>query len=357
MSTVQNDALKEAFETAVSRASFSMSQLFQALGAPASELIAPHSQLLQQTLGHRIARHVLHSLLRISFLVETVLDRGGATKMSVRWTPWLANDVRYAGFEECRRIFDYLLDQLRVVFHEDRYQSLLTGFSAYKLLAYELPIDYRRQLTDSPIHKVDNISWDWSPLPFRIVGLRQLLRAPSLNPYSAVFEAVYRKIAVKTYLTDRAQTGDYQTNREKRWESHPRGFQYALRRECWGVEGELINQVCRFADFPVDLFTLLERQEVLSPMATPYRCPITLDILSFREFQKEVLSPQHGRARFQVGHLNPLRALSSTASGHTAANIGWISADGNRIQGHLSLEETRALLRRIADNYKAAGLT
>jgi len=42
--------------------------------------------------------------------------------------------------------------------------------------------------------------------------------------------------------------------------------------------------------------------------------------------------------------------------GHTGNNVSWISQDGNRIQGHLSLEETRALLSRIGENYAAKDL-
>jgi len=187
--------------------------------------------------------------------------------------------------------------------------------------------------------------------------MRQLLRSASFNPYATVLAEVYSKIAVKTYLTDRAQTGEHQTNREKRWESYPSSFQYALRKQCWSVEDALINQICHFADFPADLYALLAEANVLPAIPTPYRCPITLDPLSFNDFRDEVLNPRHGRARFQAGHLNPLCGIGGTATeGHTAANIGWITADGNRIQGHLSLDETRALLKRIADNYRETGL-
>ena len=35
---------------------------------------------------------------------------------------------------------------------------------------------------------------------------------------------------------------------------------------------------------------------------------------------------------------------------HTADNISWISENGNRIQGSLSIDEVDALLRRIYHN-------
>lgn len=350
------EGLKKALEEGVNNKSFSMPSLVRQINALNPTLIAEHRSLLQQSLGVATAGYVYQSLLRTSFLIESVITRGGATKIRVRWTPNLAQDVRYASFEECYRIFEKLLTQLEIALHEEERQTLLHGFAKAKLVSYELPVDYRQQRIDERLHEPDNIEWNWSSLPLQLIRLRRLLRTADINPYAAVFNAVYGKIAVKAYLTDRAQTGEYKTNREKRWESHPGGFQFALRRDCWGVEVALVNQICHFAGFPTDLFQKLEQDDVLMPIPIPYRCPITLDALSFAEFQDEVLAPQHGKARFQVGHLNPLRASSLTASGHTAANIGWITADGNRIQGHLPLEDTRALLQRIVANYRDTGL-
>lgn len=357
MNLLYTDAIQQAFEAAATSRSFSMPQLYEQITILAGEPFRQVMRTMATSLGERPARHTLHGLLRSSFLIETVLTRGGATKMTVRWSNALAGDVRHAEFAECARIFDTLLAQLQPLLNEQSVQALLVGFTAHKLVSYEIPVDYIQRMTESAIHRVENIAWDWSELPFRVIKMRQLLRTATSNPYATVFAEVYTKIAVKTYLTDRAQTGEHQTNREKRWESYPSSFQYALRKQCWSVENALINQICHFADFPADLYALLAEANVLHAIPTPYRCPITLDPLSFNDFRDEVLNPRHGRARFQAGHLNPLRGIGGTVSeGHTAANIGWITADGNRIQGHLSLDETRALLRRIAENYRDIGL-
>ena len=46
-----------------------------------------------------------------------------------------------------------------------------------------------------------------------------------------------------------------------------------------------------------------------------------------------------------------MKALDTDgANGHTADNISWISENGNRIQGSLSLDEVDDLLRRIYRN-------
>ncbi|MDX2140902.1 MAG: hypothetical protein SF123_22650 [Chloroflexota bacterium] len=357
MSILYSPAVQTAFEQAAAARSFSMRPLSEQIAALAGGSFISSARLLAQALGDRPARHVLHGLLRFSFLIETVLVRGGATKMTVRWSEALANDVRGASFADCDLIFENLLTILLGSLDDEAFRKLLIGFAAHKLVSYEVPLDYRQRLIESPIHRAENVVWDTSVLPARTIAMRALLRNPAFNPYADVFVEVYGKIAVKTYLTDRAQTGDHQTNREKRWEAHPSSFQYALRRDCWSVEEALINQICHFADFPADLTALLTEAGVLHPIPTPYRCPITLEPLSFTEFRDEVLNPRHGRSHFQAGHLNPLRGASGTlGEGHNAANIGWITADGNRIQGHLSLDETRALLRRIADNYRAADL-
>jgi len=168
---------------------------------------------------------------------------------------------------------------------------------------------------------------------------------------------VYDKIKVKTYLTDRVLTGDHKTNREKRWETHPASVHFALRRACMEIEFTLMNQLCHFEGFPPDLTRRLEDSGVLLAVQDPFRCPITMEPLSFAEFENEVRDPEHGKASFQVGHLTPLKAVNDDPrSGHTAQNISWMSSDGNRIQGSLSLQDTRALLRRIHGNYERFGV-
>ena len=69
------------------------------------------------------------------------------------------------------------------------------------------------------------------------------------------------------------------------------------------------------------------------------------------------MAPEQGRSAFQVGHLDPLKVEGNLwTNGHRPDNIGWISASGNRIQGSLSAEETREMLKRIWRAYGEAGL-
>jgi len=159
---------------------------------------------------------------------------------------------------------------------------------------------------------------------------------------------------VKSYLTDRALTGDFKTNREKRWESHPKSPQFAVRRDCLMVELTLLDQLVGFRGFPDALIEVLVAQGVLPKRPPLSRCPVTLDPMDFDLLAESVENPKHGKSAYQVGHLNPLKAGDSPEFRHAATNISWISEDGNRIQGHLPLQATRDLIRRIAANYESA---
>jgi hypothetical protein len=118
------------------------------------------------------------------------------------------------------------------------------------------------------------------------------------------------------------------------------------------VELALIDQLIRFKSFPEGVIKYLANEGLLLNESRVARCPVTLDPLDFELLAHEVSQPTHGRSAFQVGHLNPLKAGSSDEFRHQPANISWLSEDGNRIQGHLTLKQTRQLLLRISQNYE-----
>lgn len=311
---------------------------------------------IRKVLGEVTAKHVLQGILRATFLIELVKrPKIETTKFEVRWATRLgADDPRYATYSECLAIFDQVIADLEKAISDPANCELLRLFAVHKMVAYEIPLDYRERLTDRPMHRTENIAWFFDDLSRKVVRLRAYLRDREANPYWQVFGETYDKIGVKTYLTDRVLTGDHKTNREKRWETHPGSVHFALRKDCLGVEYGLINQLCHFAGVPQDLQQALTAQGLLTPLEQRVaRCPITMDELSFAEFEEGVYAPEHGKSKFQVGHLNPLKAINDNPLvGHTAQNISWISADGNRIQGSLSVPETRALIRHIYANYQ-----
>ncbi len=56
-----------------------------------------------------------------------------------------------------------------------------------------------------------------------------------------------------------------------------------------------------------------------------------MEKMYFNELKQELENPTHGESKFQVGHMNPLKANTlDIFSGHTAENISWISAEEMR---------------------------
>jgi hypothetical protein len=355
-------SLKEALEEAVAKERFDMHALslkaISALGGSSASKrfnIATH-------LGQKVSNYVLDSLLRASFLIEIVkTPKIETTKMEVHWTNRLDNDdPRYASYEDCLQIFEEGVAAAEDLLDNAERCELLCLLTTKHHLPYELPFDYRRREITKPMHHPSNMLWLWDDEGVkRAIKLRAYLTSSIDDPhYISIFSKAYLdKIKVKTYLTDRVLTGEHKTNREKRWEVHPASVHFAFRRNCMEIEHQLVTQLCSFEGFPLDLRQKLESAKLLGPCEVPYRCPITLDPLHFDQFVAEILQPTHGKSDFQVGHLNPLKAITDDPqAGHTFLNIGWISANGNRIQGSLTLVQTRKLLGRIFRNYNVLNI-
>ena len=350
-------------EAQVQRETFSLRQVIET-GERALAAIDGCVALLSQVeraVSSAEYRYLVQGLVRASFLIELVKEpKIETTKFEVRWATRLPkSDPRHASYAQCCEVFKALSKALAESVGDEQRRALCRQFMDARLVPYELPLDYRERLTDTAIHRASNLIWLWGDdRVVKAVALRGSVMDPEVVGAEAaeVFGAALRnKIKVKTYLTDRALTGVHKTNREKRWEVHPASVHFGTRVQCLEIERELIQQLCFFQGFPAQvrrklltLGLLTDRQES--------RCPITLGPLRYDAFVEEIKDPDHGKANFQVGHLNPLKADPGEAtSGHTAANIAWISADGNRIQGSYSLKQTRTLLREIAGRYGATG--
>lgn len=355
--------MQSSIESMVEAERFSMSSLAKKVWP----LLAAHSHIamlvpkLQQSLGTHFDA-VVFAILRHVFLIELVkVPAIETTKFRVRWFSQLNGDPRHCEFEECLDIArDLLSDLCDGWLNTPENNELLRLFFDYSILPYEVPLDYheRPTATGLRIHRRGNLVWTSTPTVLRTMKLRKYLMDKSTSPDVMFFKKVLDdKIKVKTYLTDRVLTGEHKTNREKRWEVHPNSVHFANRRTCLAIEYTLIQQLCAFEGFPEKSRQMLQAQGILPQDLSIFRCPITLDPMSFESFHEQLMNPTHGKSNFQVGHLNPLKLddPSATASGHSPENISWVSADGNRIQGSLGLAEVRALLRRVASNYEARG--
>jgi hypothetical protein len=351
--------MKAKMDAAVGADRFSLPRIHDAVVADLKQL--PVEAGLSEIAGQLTSKQLTalrRALIRWSFFIELVKKpKIETTKYEVRWAARLGvGDPRYLGYHECVAFYEAAVVQLVADIAADLTRlETLKAFLDYPLNAYEIPLDYDERHPVNGIHQPDNVTWVWSQDAWETVGLRKHLWQPT-NQLRAVFKKVYDKIQVKTYLTDRVLTGDHKTNREKRWETHPDSVHFALRRYCLGIERILVESVCMFDGFPGD-----ERQKLYDAGVLPERdmarCPVTMKPLSYPELRSQLLDPNHGTSSFQVGHLNPLKAINDDpTNGHTAANIAWISADGNRIQGSHTLKDTRQMIIDIFENYIKFGI-
>jgi hypothetical protein len=348
--------IKSKIDTAVTSDRFGMNTLFDLLISNPEFLSLVDSMPLEKLFGPSNSKKLLIGILRFSFLIEIVkTPKIETTKFESRWGQRLSeNDPRRASFQKCVDIYKQSVVQLiNHISINPKDIEIINSFLKKTQVAYEIPLDYKDRITNGKIHVVENIDWYFGDSVKKVAKLRDLLLDPSTNPYYELFARVYNKIQVKSYLTDRVLTGVHKTNREKRWETHPESVHFALRKTCQEVEYTLVKQIFGFDKIPLDLLKIFKKVEPAEHLATPFRCPITMEPMSFPQFKTELLTPVHGKSSFQVGHLNPLKSINGDETfGHTAKNISWISSDGNRIQGSLSLKETRNLIESIAKNYK-----
>lgn len=363
--------IKETLESAISQARFLGPALYRVLlpelldDNRTCSLVADTRNLL----GQQLADHVILCVVRSAFLIEPVKHPAiETTKMEVRWVDERAvpveaqklplNDPRHASFETCLDIFLNVMDGLRLTATQVSAERLmLERFKRYGKVSYEIPLDYRERRLESAMHTPDNVVWIWhDPNVATTIALREAIEEPGVvGDEARTFNSALDKVNVKTYLTDRVLTGVHKTNREKRWEAHPKSVHFATRAACLGIERQLMEQICYFDAFPNPVQKALLQREVINHQDMSL-CPVTLEPLSYPKLKQELAEAEHGKSSFQVGHLNPLKAVSSDPNvGHTARNISWISANGNRIQGHLSLLETRRMLHRIAQRYESRG--
>jgi hypothetical protein len=333
-----------------------LSQTFSA-ETPGLEADLAHAK---QSLPPQLFRLSIENLLRFSFLIELTNLTIGSTKMKTRWLPGFilmshsesyepvkgrfiyGNDPRAASFDACLAIFRSCLLKVIDQYNADTsIESALMSLDKFNSVPYEFPFDYTDPRA-THVHAECNVAWVFNE------DIRWLLQVRPVM-LQILDKTLVNKIRTKTYKTDRALTGKDKTNRAKRWEVLAGDFQHASLIECWSVERRLLEDLTAFNGFPPNVRHTLVHQGLINAASPPTRCPITLDPLTFDRFG---VDPVHGRAEYQIGHLNPLKR----GGRHNGVNVRWQSADGNRIQGDLTINETVLLLDRITEQRDALSI-
>lgn len=316
---------------------------------------------MKRQLSPQFYRSALASLLRFAFLIELTNLKVGSTKMKTRWLPSLiqmpqpgsfepvegsfepGNDPRSSSFTDCLAVFTQAATILC-----DRIQSdaslatRLHDLNHFRRVPYEFPVGYIDPQSHF-LHRASNITWSFNADTVWLLAARPILKTATPTSREAIRKIIKAKLEVKVFKTDRSLTGKDKTNRAKRWEVLPGDFQHATLAECWSAERQLTHDLVCFKGFPNELRKRFVEAGLVSPEPATTRCPVTLEVLDFAHLATAVLDPTHGVSQYQIGHLHPLKRQGK----HNGDNVRWQSADGNRIQGDHSLEETTVLLEQI----------
>lgn len=326
------------------------------------EFVTDVFKALRERLELTRFKSAIASAVRYAFLIELTDLKVGSTKMKTRWFPGQilmpkhnsfepmrgefapGNDPRACSYEACCLVFERIVGLTLENLSEDADSaSFLAGLQRYTRVPYEYPIGYLDPALE-PVHQADNIQWLKNDDIAWLLASRQILRRYN-GEYSAALRRIEStKLEVKVYKTDRALTGKDKTNRAKRWEVLFGDFQFATLQDCWSVERQLTEQLVNFANFPAELKLQFQQDGLIAGGDEATKCPITLAPLDFIPFAIATVTATHGRSDYQIGHLTPLKR----GGRHVGTNVAWQSADGNRIQGDLTLEETISLLDTIS---------
>ena len=306
---------------------------------------------------------IIASLVRFSFLIELTNLNVGSTKMKTRWVPAKikmpqpdsfepidgtfepGNDPRSATFDECVNIFTKSCNIVCDIVEEDStLRAVLSDLRGYRRVPYEFPLSYLDH-DGIPVHTSLNVKWLVNDDLRWVLKARRILGTATGASREAIRAIEKSKIEVKLFKTDRALTGKVKTNRAKRWEVLLGDFQHSSLEACWSAEKKLTSGLVNFIGFPADMRGEFVRQGLIELDAMPTLCPVTLEPLTFEDLAKAALNTRIGLSEYQIGHLFPLKR----GGRHDGANICWQSANGNRIQGDLSIKETYELLDEIAE--------
>lgn len=304
---------------------------------------------------------VVGNLVRFSFLIELTNITVGSTKMKTRWVAGLIlmpqpnsfepirgsfepeNDPRASSFEQCARVFTTACNTLCDEVQSDpTLINFIEQLSKHRRVPYEFLFTYSDP-TAEPVHIADNIIWSITDDLRWLLRARRILDNAPAEFKTALKEIKKSKIQVKIYKTDRALTGKDKTNRAKRWEVLAGDFQHATLPQCWSVERKITSDLVLCDSFPVVIKNTFIEQGLITGNEPVTRCPVTLEPLNYTQLVEAVLDYAHGVSDYQIGHLNPLKRHGI----HDGSNVCWQSADGNRIQGNRTIEETEQLLWQI----------
>jgi len=175
--------------------------------------------------------------------------------------------------------------------------------------------------------------------------VRRLLRA------AQVPDRVLAAVRTRAQLSGRRTTGEFQSNRGRRWRLRPEDPQYGTEADCKVIELRLLGMMLEFVNAPDvgdEARDLLARYLGKAPEPGRYRDVLTLERLDYNHFANEVPTP--GRSEFHIGHEDP-----AIRPRHVPDNVSWRTLRSNLIQGDMTLVEARTRLVQLVARYFGLG--
>jgi hypothetical protein len=174
-------------------------------------------------------------------------------------------------------------------------------------------------------------------------------------------------IRTKALLTGRKLTGEFATNRDRRWELDPKHPQYGTEIDCRTIFIKLAAQIFCFDNAPPLPATLSRVPKVIKELAPhlssiceaylghpvapgTYCDALLLERFDFKDLVAEGLDPVHGHSSFHIGHEDPTQKPK-----HTPANVGWRTYRSNLIQGNMTLRQARIYFVKLIGRYFELG--
>jgi hypothetical protein len=184
-----------------------------------------------------------------------------------------------------------------------------------------------------------------------IEDLRRIKRAYKL---AGVPIKVISSIETKALRSGRRQTGEYQSNREPRWQLNVHDPQYGTELDCRIIFACLLGILLEFRNPPdvdEDTKTLLETKYLgRTIVGGTYRDALLLEYLNYTDFVAEAAAPTHGHSNFHIGHQDP-----TLVPKHVPENIFWRTYRSNLIQGNMTLRQARAYIIKLIARYFELG--
>ena len=168
---------------------------------------------------------------------------------------------------------------------------------------------------------------------------------------AGVPDRVLAAVRTRAQLSGRRTTGEFQSNRGRRWLLRPEDPQYGSEADCKVIELRLLGMMLEFVNAPDgddQARELLARYLGQRPVPGTYRDVLTLERLDYNHFANEVPTP--GRSEFHIGHDDPSRRPR-----HVPDNVSWRTLRSNLIQGDMTLVEARTRLVQLVARYFGLG--